>query len=170
MQLPVIDRLKKELGELQHELAHDLPLKLEEARAHGDLRENAEYDAAKNRQGVLRARIAQLQNRIRELSVFSLAQIPRDRVSYGSLVTLEDDDSGDRHEYRLVFPEEVDGTAGLISVASPMGQALMNHVEGDEVTVHTPRGRKTYQVLGVVTLHERTPPAGHAGPEEQGGG
>src|SRR5215471_12662737 len=157
MAFPIVDRLKSELVELQRELSHDLPARLEEARAHGDLRENAEYEAAKNRQGVLRARIGQLQTRIRELSGYTLAQIPRDRVSYGSRVTVEDVDSGDTIEYRIVFPEELDAAAGLVSISSPIGQGLMNKAEGDEVVVQTPRGRKTYQVMSVVTLHEQSP-------------
>jgi transcription elongation factor GreA len=160
MSFPIVDRLKAELAEVQRELQHDLPSRLEEARAHGDLRENAEYEAAKHRQGMLRARVAQLQTRIRELSVYTLAQIPRDRVSYGSRVTIEDVESGDCVEYRLVFPEEVDAAAGLISVSSPIGQGLMNRAEGDEVVVQTPRGRKTYQVVNFVTLHDQQESSG----------
>jgi transcription elongation factor GreA len=155
MFLPIVERLKLELAEKQRELQQDLPARLEEARAHGDLRENAEYEAAKNRQGILRAQVAQLQTRIRELSVNTIAQIPRDRVSYGSRVTVEDADSGESIEYRLVFPEEVDAAMGLISISSPIGQGLVNRTAGDEVTVQTPRGRKTYQVLSVVTLHDQ---------------
>lgn len=156
MQLPIVERLKRELAELQRELSQELPARLEEARAHGDLRENAEYDAAKNRQGLLRARISAIQERIRELSMYSLAQIPRDKISYGSRVTLEDVDSGDRIEYQIVFPEEVDAAAGLISISAPIGQALMNRTSGDEVVVQTPRGRKTYEVVDVETLHQRS--------------
>ena len=160
MPFPIVDRLKADLAEVQRELQHDLPSRLEEARAHGDLRENAEYEAAKHRQGMLRARVAQLQTRIRELSVYTLAQIPRDRVSYGSRVTIEDVESGDCVEYRLVFPEEVDAAAGLISVSSPIGQGLMNRAEGDEVVVQTPRGRKIYQVVNFVTLHDQQESSG----------
>ena len=155
MELPIVDRLKRELAELQHELAHDLPARLEEARAHGDLRENAEYEAAKHRQGVLRARIGQTQERLRELSTYSLARIPRDRISYGSRVTLEDVDTGDRVKYHLVFPEEIDAGAGMISISAPIGQALMNKSPGDEVVVQTPSGRKTYDVVDLETLHDR---------------
>jgi transcription elongation factor GreA len=153
MQLPIVERLKRELADLQYELSHQLPAKLEEARAHGDLRENAEYHAAKERQGLLRARIDQIQSRIRELAVYDLSRIPRDRIAYGSRVTLEDVDSGDSVEYRIVFPEEVDGATGMVSIGSPIGKALLNRGEGDEVTVVTPAGRKTYQVIAIVTLH-----------------
>ncbi len=155
MELPIVERLKRELAELQRELSQDLPARLEEARAHGDLRENAEYEAAKHRQGVLRARIGQTQERLRELSMYSLARIPRDRVSYGSRVVLEDVESGDRIEYQLVFPEEVDAAAGLISMSAPIGQALMNKSLGDEVVVQTPRGRNTYEIVELETLHDR---------------
>lgn len=155
MELPIVSRLKRELAELQHELSHDLPARLEEARAHGDLRENAEYEAAKNRQGILRARIGQANQRLAELATYSLARIPRDKISYGSRVKLSDVDSGDEIEYQLVFPEEVDAAAGLISINAPIGQALMNRTPGDEVVVHTPSGRKTYEVMELTTLHER---------------
>ena len=155
MDLPIVDRLKRELAELQHELERELPRRLEEARAHGDLRENAEYDAAKNRQGLVRARIAQTRARIAELSVYSLARIPHDRIAYGSKVRLEDIDSGEEVEYRIVFPEEVGPGGQLVSIASPLGKALINKVEGDEVVVQTPGGRRSYEVRSVVTIHQQ---------------
>ena len=157
MELPIVARLKRELAELQYELSHDLPKRLEEARAHGDLRENAEYDAAKNRQGILRARIGQMNARLAELSTYSFARIPRDEVSYGSRVKLSDVDSGDEIEYQVVFPEEVDAAAGLVSINAPIGQALMNKAPGDEVNVQTPRGKKTYEIIELSTLHDRMP-------------
>lgn len=157
MELPIVARLKRELAELQYELSHDLPKRLEEARAHGDLRENAEYDAAKNRQGILRARIGQMNARLAELSTYSFARIPRDKVSYGSRVKLSDVDSGDEIEYQVVFPEEVDAAAGLVSINAPIGQALMNKAPGDEVNVQTPRGKKTYEIIELSTLHDRMP-------------
>jgi transcription elongation factor GreA len=159
MELPIVTRIKRELAELQHELSHDLPKRLEEARAHGDLRENAEYDAAKNRQGILRARIGNMNERLRELSTYSFARIPRDKISYGSRVKLCDVDSGDVLEYQLVFAEEVDPAAGLVSINAPIGQALMNKIPGDEVVVQTPRGKKTYEVMELSTLHDRMPAA-----------
>ena len=154
MELPVVKRLKKELQELMHELNIKLPKELQEAAAHGDLSENAEYDAAKHRQEFVRARIAQIQGRIRELSLYTLASIPHGVVAYGSRVTVEDNDEGGTAEYRIVFPEEVDPVLGAISLSSPIGRALLNKTVGDEVEVQTPGGKKSYQIVGLVTLHE----------------
>jgi transcription elongation factor GreA len=154
MDLPVVVRLKKELGELKHELTFVLPKELEEARAHGDLSENAEYEAAKHRQDFVRSRIAQLEGRIRELSMYNIASIPQGVVAYGSRVTVEDD-GGVSVEYVIVFPEEVDAAKGQISLSSPIGRALMNKAVGDEVEVHTPSGRRSYQIVELVTFHER---------------
>jgi len=155
MELPVIARLKKELAELKHELTVKLPKELEAARAHGDLSENAEYEAAKTRQDYVRSRIAQLEGRVRELSMYNIASIPRDVVAYGSRVTIEDVDAGESIAYEIVFPEEVDAARGQISLSSPIGRALLNKSVGDEVEVHTPSGRRTYQIVDLVTLHER---------------
>ncbi len=154
MELPVVTRLKKELQDLLHELNVKLPKELQEAAAHGDLSENAEYEAAKSRQEFVRARIAQMQARIRELSMYTLASIPHDVVAYGSRVTVEDNEEGSTTEYRIVFPEEVDAAAGAISLSSPIGRALLNRGVGDEVEVQTPGGKRSYSIVGLVTLHE----------------
>lgn len=154
-ELPIVLKLKEELAELQVEMSQDLPKRLEEARAHGDLRENAEYDAAKNRQGLVRARMAQIRDRLGELSMYDPARIPRDRASYGSLVTVEDADSGDEVEYHIVFPEEVERGTPTISISSPIGQALLNRGVGDEVVVQTPNGRKNIEIVDIETLHDR---------------
>jgi len=154
MELPIIAKLKKELADLKHELTFKIPKDLQTAAAHGDLSENAEYDAAKNRQDFVRSRIAQLEGRVRELSMYTVASIPRGVIAYGSKVTLADVDSGDETEYRIVFPEEVDAARGHISLSSPIGRAMMNKSEGDEVEVQTPRGRRTYQVVSLVTWHD----------------
>ena len=95
--------------------------------------------------------------RLAELSTYSFARIPRDKVSYGSRVKLSDVDSGDEIEYQVVFPEEVDAAAGLVSINAPIGQALMNKAPGDEVNVQTPRGKKTYEIIELSTLHDRMP-------------
>jgi transcription elongation factor GreA len=155
MELPILAKLKKELADLKHELTFKIPKDLQTAAAHGDLSENAEYDAAKHRQDFVRSRIAQIEARVRELSMYTVASIPHGVVAYGSRVTIADCDSGNETEYRIVFPEEVDASAGLISLSSPIGRAMMNKVEGDEVEVQTPSGRRTYQIVSLVTLHDQ---------------
>jgi transcription elongation factor GreA len=154
MELPVVTRLKKELQELLHELNVKLPKELQEAAAHGDLSENAEYEAAKSRQEFVRARIGQMQGRIRELAMYTLASIPRGVVAYGSRVTVENTEEGATVEYRIVFPEEVDVAGGAISLSSPIGRALLNRGVGDEIEVQTPGGKRSYQIVALVTLHE----------------
>lgn len=154
-ELPIVEKLKAELADLQQEMAQDLPKRLEEARAHGDLRENAEYDAAKNRQGLVRARMAQIRGRLGELSMYDPSRIPRDRVSYGSRVTVEVAGSGDEVEYLIVFAEEVERGTSTISIGSPIGQALINKAVGDEVAVQTPNGRKNIEIVDLATLHDR---------------
>ena len=155
MELPILVKLKKELADLKHELTFKIPKDLQTAAAHGDLSENAEYDAAKNRQEFVRSRIAQLEGRVRELSMYTIASIPKGVVAYGSRVKVADVDSGDETEYRIVFPEEVDAARGEISLSSPIGRAMMNKAEGDEVEVQTPSGKRTYQILSLVTWHEQ---------------
>jgi len=151
MELPVLTRLKRELTDLKHELTVKLPKELEAARAHGDLSENAEYEAAKNRQDFVRSRIAQLEGRLRELSMYNISSIPNDVVAYGSRVTVEDD-SGQAISYEIVFPEEVDAAKGQISLSSPIGRALISKTVGDEVVVQTPSGKRSYQIIELVTL------------------
>ena len=155
MELPVMRRHKKDHEELRHELKPKLPKELEAARAHGDLRENAEYEACKERQGYLNARIGQMEQRIRDLSLYSVHSIPREAVGYGSQVTLENGDDGSEEKYEIVFPEEVDPAAGLISIGSPLGKALLNREVGDEVVVATPKGRRTFQIVELRTFHDR---------------
>ena len=155
MELPVMRRLKKELDELRHELKTKLPKELEVARAHGDLRENAEYEACKERQGYLNARIGQLEQRIRDLSLYSVSSIPREAVGYGSQVTLENGDDGSEEKYEIVFPEEADPAVGLISISSPLGRALLNKEVGADVEVATPKGRRTFQIVDLRTFHDR---------------
>lgn len=152
--LPIIEKLKEDLKKVERELRVDIPLELRTAAAHGDLSENAEYDAAKERQLFLQARVAQLSRRIISLSSIKLESIPRDAVAFGSRIELDDVDSGDSVSYELVTPEEVDPKVGKISVSSPIGKALMGKVVGDEVTVTLPGGVKEYEVTGLETLHE----------------
>ena len=156
MELPVLAKLKKELADLKYELTFQLPKELAAAAAHGDLSENAEYEAAKHRQDFVRSRIAQIEGRIRELSMYTVASIPQGVVAYGSRVKLVDADGDDAVvDYQIVFPEEVDAARGQISLSSPIGRALMSKTVGDEVEVQTPSGRRTYQIVELVTFHER---------------
>ena len=154
MELPVLARIKRELADLRHELTVKLPKELATAAAHGDLSENAEYEAAKNRQDFVRSRIAQLESRVRELSMYNISSIPHDVIAYGSKVTVEDD-KGQTIVYEIVFPEEVDAAKGHISLSSPIGRALLNKAVGDEVEVQTPSGKRTYEIVELLTLHER---------------
>ncbi len=153
--LKIVERLKEELAVLRRELNIELPRIIEEARGHGDLKENAEYHAAKEKQGIVSARVGGLEARIKELSMYTISSIPKGVVGYGSIVELEDLDSGDSVTYEMVFAEEVDMAAGKISLTSPVGQALLKRTEGDEVTIQLPNGRKKYQVVGLQTIHER---------------
>ncbi len=154
VELPIIQRLRKELQELQYELSRKLPKELEEARAHGDLSENAEYEAAKARQELVQVRISQIGGRIRELSMYTMASIPEGVVAYGSRVTVEELSEGEDIVYHIVFPEEADAANGKISLGSPLGRALLNRTVGDEIEVHTPKGKRQYQIVDLITVHE----------------
>jgi len=154
MDLPILVRLKKEVADLRHELTFKIPKELQTAAAHGDLSENAEYEAAKERQDFVRSRIAQLEARVRELSMYTIASIPPGVVAYGSRVTVEDD-AGESTTYDIVFPEEADAGKRQISLSSPLGRALLNKGVGDEVEVQAPTGKRSYQIIELVTFHER---------------
>jgi transcription elongation factor GreA len=154
MDLPILVRLKKEVADLRHELTFKIPKELQTAAAHGDLSENAEYEAAKARQDFVRSRIAQLEARVRELSMYTIASIPPDVVAYGSRVTVEDD-AGESITYDIVFPEEADAGKKQISLSSPLGRALLNKGVGDEVEVQAPTGKRTYAIIELVTFHQR---------------
>ena len=153
-QLPIVERLKQERATLHRELQVDLPKQIEIARAHGDLRENAEYHAAKERQGIVAARIGQIDARLAELSMFTPSSIPKDRAGYGSRLSVEDVQSGERLTYSLVFPEEANPQKGMVSLSSPIGNALLNRKPGDEVVITTPSGRRTLEILGLKTIHD----------------
>src|SRR5215472_2992371 len=152
-QLPVIKRLKKELETLKRELTVDLPKELERARAHGDLSENAEWAMAKQRQEFLRARVSNMEVRIAELTTIDLESIPRDTVGLGSRVELEDLDEGAIIEYEIVVPEEVDGAQNRISLSSPLGRSLIGKTEDDDIEVVTPKGKRSYLVRKLTTIH-----------------
>jgi len=148
-------RLQDEILLLEHELKVTLPKEILKAREHGDLRENAEYKAAKERQTFLQARIGQLHRRLAALSLVNLDKIPRDKVGLGSTVKLKDTTSGDAITYDIVTPEEADPAQGRISPSSPIGKCLLNHEEGDVVEVRVPSGTKEYEITSLVTIHDQ---------------
>ncbi len=151
------EKLMGELKALERELRIDLPREIKTALAMGDLKENAEYHAALERQSFVKARIGQLRQRLGELGTMDLTRIPSDRVGLGSSVTLLDLDSNDEITYEIVLPEIADLSQGLISIASPVGQGLLNRKEGDRVAIEIPAGRRRYEVLGLRTIHHREP-------------
>ncbi len=154
MKLPILDELKETLREIERELIVDIPKELQTAAAHGDLSENSEYDAAKARQAFLQARGAQLTERINSLSSLKIEDIPQGKVAFGSRIHLEDLDSGEAVTYELVTPEEVSPREGKISVSSPIGRALLNKLDGDEVTIKLPSVTKNYEITRLETLHD----------------
>jgi transcription elongation factor GreA len=151
----VIDRLAGELKALEHELRVQLPQEIRSAVAMGDLRENAEYHAALERQTYVRARIAQLRESLAALSSVSLDTLPRDRVGLGSEVVLRDLDTDEELRYELVIPELANLERGLISIASPIGRSLVGLREGTEVTIQIPAGRRRFEVVELRTVHQR---------------
>jgi transcription elongation factor GreA len=148
-------RLEEEIRALDYELKIQLPKEIQKAREHGDLRENAEYKAAKERQSFLQARIGQLSTRLAALSMVNMDRIPKDKVGLGSTVTLRETASGDQIVYDLVTPEEADPTQGRISPSSPIGKSLLNHEEGDVVEVRVPSGTREYEITRLVTIHDQ---------------
>jgi len=147
-------RLQAELDGLETELRIHLPKEIKRALEFGDLRENAEYRAALDRQNVVKARIAQLRQRLSEVASIDISKVPRDRAAYGSTLVLFDGEREEEVTYRLVTPEESDPQNGLISTASPIGKSLMGKEEGDEVTVRTPAGARNFEIRRLTTLHD----------------
>jgi transcription elongation factor GreA len=147
-------RLQAELDELESELRVHLPKEIKRALEFGDLRENAEYRAALDRQNIVKARIRELRQRISEVGSIDISKIPHDRAGYGSTLLLYDSERGEEVTYRLVTPEESDPQAGLISTMSPVGKSLLGKEEGDEVTVRTPAGARNFEIKRLTTIHD----------------
>ena len=150
----LIKRLEQEIRPLERELKVELPRQLAEAAAHGDLSENAEYDAAKQRKEFVQAQLARLYDKRQSVSGISELMIPRDSIGFWSKVKVLDLDNDEEIEYRLVSPDESDPRNDRISVSSPIGRALLGKIDGDKVDIVTPRGRKTYEILEFSTVHE----------------
>jgi transcription elongation factor GreA len=147
-------RLQAELDGLESELRIHLPKEIKRALEFGDLRENAEYRAALDRQNVVKARIVELRQRISEVSSIDVSKIPHDKAGYGSTLVLYDPEREEELTYRIVTPEESDPQAGLISTMSPVGKSLLGKEEGDEVTVRTPAGARTFEIKRMTTIHD----------------
>ncbi len=150
-----IDRLEEELKELQRRLTVDIPKELNTAAALGDLSENAEYHAAKDKKKMTESRLSLLKSRIRDLKNIDFTKISKTRAGLGSLVTIEDLDTGEEKTWQLVLADDVDVEAGRISLQAPIGRALMGREEDDEVSVVLPAGKKNFLINRVVTIHER---------------
>jgi transcription elongation factor GreA len=148
-------KLQEELATLEDELHFKLPKEIQKAREFGDLRENAEYKAALERQSMVKARIRQIQDRLSEVQSIDISKIPTDRIAYGSTVVLYDLDKDEKVTYQLVTSEESAPDEGKISTVSPIGQALMGRQEGDTVKVKTPTGMRNFEISRLTTIHEQ---------------
>lgn len=147
-------KLQDEIERLENELRIDLPREIAKARAHGDLSENAEYHAAKERQGHVNMRLGQLRSRLRELSMIDTTRIPRDRVGLGSRVVVMDVDKGEETTFHLVTSEDADVNHGRISTSSPIGRGLVGKKVGDTARIQIPGGTRELEILQLTTIHD----------------
>jgi transcription elongation factor GreA len=147
-------KLQDEIAALEIEFRVELPKEILKARAHGDLKENAEYHAAKERQGMVNARLQQLKQRLSELAMIDFSKIPADRVGLGSEVLVLDLKKDEEITYHLVITEETDAARGMISTGSPIGRSLVGKEVGDVVKVQLPGGVKELEILKLKTIHE----------------
>lgn len=152
MKARLIKRFEDEIAVLDRELTHDLPKEIQRARELGDLRENAEYAAAKERQRFVESRISMLRTRVSQLQLLNLDRIPTDKAGFGSKVVVVE--NGREMSYELCMPEDADPDKGLVSVASPIGRAFVGKEEGDEVVVITPAGKREFEIVRLITIHD----------------
>jgi len=147
-------KLQDEIAVLEYELHVELPREILKARAHGDLSENAEYHAAKERQGFVNARLGQLRQRLAEISMIDFSKIPHGKAGLGSTVVVLDTKRDEEVTYNLVTTEEADAANGKISTTSPIGRALMGKEVGDVARVQSPGGLKELEILKLTTIHD----------------
>lgn len=150
----LLARLQHELHEIEHELKHKLPDEIRKAASLGDLSENAEYESALERQRLMQSKYRTLKTRINEVAQIDITRLPNDKTGYGSIVEVFDLDTDKEVTYQLVMPEDADAKANRISVSSPIGKALMNKQEGDEISVNIPSGKRNYEILSVTPYSE----------------
>ena len=149
----LIKKFEDEIHALNHELKLELPKEIKRARELGDLRENAEYHAAKERQRLVESRISMLQTRVAEIALINVDRIPKDRSGFGSTLHVVES-TGEKMIYQLVMPEDADAAKGLISTTSPIGRALLNKEAGDTVKVTTPGGQREFEIIKLFTIHD----------------
>jgi transcription elongation factor GreA len=149
----LIRKFEDEIQVLDRELKLELPKEIKRARELGDLRENAEYHAAKERQRLVEARISLLQKRVSEIALINIDRIPTDRVGFGSTLHVVEN-TGEKLVFQLVMPEDADAAKGLISTTSPIGRAFLNKEEGDSVKVSTPGGTREFEIIRLLTIHD----------------
>jgi len=155
--------VREELDRLNYEFKIEIPKRIAEARAYGDLKENAEYHAARERQGFVKARISQLNAQLGELMQLNVGNIAEDRIGFGATVVLVDLDTDDRMELIFVSPNEVDPSEGRISLSSPIGNALQNKTVGEVAEAIIPAGKRRYYIEKITTIHGFTLEEKYAG-------
>ena len=155
MTLDFVRKLEEQVRKLEYELKNELPKEIQRARELGDLSENAEYAAAKERQDLVGARLAQLKKRLAQLRMVDLTKIPRDVVGLGSSVVVYDIDKDKEVEFLLVTSEDADADNGKISTTSPIGRALLGKVQGDVAEIRTPGGVREMKVVKLTTIHDQ---------------
>jgi len=149
----LIKKFEDEIQALDRELKLELPREIKRARELGDLRENAEYHAAKERQRLVETRISMLQKRVSEIALINVDRIPTDRAGFGSTLQVEER-NGEKLTFQLVMPEDADAAKGMISTTSPIGRAFLNKEEGDTVNVTTPGGPREFEIVKLLTIHD----------------
>ncbi len=152
MKEKLLKRFEEEVASLERELKKELPKEIQRARELGDLRENAEYQAAKDRQTYVQARITMIKRRMNEIALMNMDRIPHGKAGFGSTVTLMEGEQ--ELVYQLVMPEDAEAEKGLISTSSPIGRAILNKEEGDRVVVATPNGQRRFEITKLVTIHD----------------
>src|SRR5438094_9988304 len=149
----LIKKFEGEIQALDRELKLELPKEIRRARELGDLRENAEYAAAKERQRLVESRISMLKTRVAEIALLNVDRIPHDRAGFGSTLHVVEN-NGEKLTFQLVMPEDADAAKGLISTTSPIGRAFLNKEEGDSVKVTTPGGVREFEIVRLMTIHD----------------
>jgi len=152
MKARLIKKFEEEIATLNHELKLELPKEIKRARELGDLRENAEYQAAKERQRLVESRISMLTKRVSEIALINVDRIPTDRAGFGSTVHVIEKE--ETLVFQLVMPEDADAAKGLISTTSPIGRAFLNKEPGDTVKVTTPGGTREFEIVRLLTIHD----------------